>query len=269
MNGLDKLLLEKELCWLKKQGIDNLVKTTKFNNALTNEVFLITNSDAKNYVFKRLNENARSEEDRQAEFLVQQLVSEHHFTSRVIAHNKRYKLQQYIEGELISKDADNVLECLVNQLSHIHQLPALHAPKQRLAFELLRLHKQLKGAIDNSVFEKMLLLAKHLDQSCPMDTLCHGDLSLNNVLIGSDNKLYTLDWEYAVIACAAYDLAFCCCINAFTDEQSYKLIKHYYQQDPKLSIQSFDSLQKQCDLYFQVFTYINELWSLCFLEKDN
>ncbi|WP_413702190.1 phosphotransferase [Psychromonas sp. KJ10-10] len=262
-------MLKAELCWLKKQGVSNIVNTEKFNNALTNEVFLITNSDATHYIFKRLNQNARSNEDRQAEFLVQELASQHHLTPDVLAHNEKYKLQQFIEGELISKDADNLFECLINQLSRIHQLPTLYAPKQRLALELLRLHKQLKGTVDNAVFEKMLALAEQLDQSCPMDTLCHGDLSLNNVLIGSDKQLYALDWEYAVIACLAYDLAFCCCINAFTPDQSNKLISLYYQKNCKALLQTFDSLQKQCDLYFQVFTYINELWALCFLEKDN
>tara|TARA_R110001583_G_scaffold9433_10_gene44797 strand:- start:83 stop:856 length:774 start_codon:yes stop_codon:yes gene_type:complete len=257
------------MSWLKKQHVGKVVKTKKFNNALTNDVFLIRNSENIAFIFKRLNQQARSENDRQAEFLVQQLAYQHGLTPQVLAHNKHYKLQQFIAGDLINEQDVTLFQHLVNQLIRIHKLPVLHAPKQRLGFELLRLKQQVTEKIDESVFQKRLHLATQLDQECPNDTLCHGDLSVNNVLVGTDKHLYILDWEYAVIACAAYDLAFCCCINQFSAKDSRQLIELYYGQYSQPLAQSLDSLQKQCDLYFQVFTYINELWSLCFLEKDN
>lgn len=263
------MLLTNERSWLKKQQVGDIVKVARFNNALTNDVFLISNNKNKAFIFKRLNQQARSEADRQAEFLVQQLTSHHGLTPKVLAHSRHFKLQQYIEGELIQKNTDNLFECLANQLSRIHSLPALHAPQQRLRFELLRLQQQVSQKIDAALFQKILKLATQLDQESSNDTLCHGDLSLNNVLVGADKKFYILDWEYAVIACAAYDLAFCCCINELSAQEFIQLVKSYYHQLPEPRNQTLDSLQKQCDLYFQVFTYINELWSLCFLEKDN
>ena len=63
------MLSAEELSWLNEQGIGEVSRVTQFENALTNDVFLITGQNKK-FVFKRLNQNARSDEDRQSEFLV-------------------------------------------------------------------------------------------------------------------------------------------------------------------------------------------------------
>lgn len=262
------MLVEKELNWLGAQNIGVINKVTKFENALTNDVFLITTQENSQFVFKRLNREARSDEDRQSEYLVQQLAFQHGLTPQVLAHNEDYKLQHYIEGQLIPEKSDNLSALLATQFKRIHQLPALYAPEQRLVFELERLKQQLPVSIDETRFEQMLQLANTLDNSSSLDTLCHGDLSLNNILRGDDQQLYILDWEYAVIACVAYDLAFCNCINAFTEAQSRDVIAHYHQQLSEPKPQTLDSLQKECQLYFKLFNYINELWALCFIDNS-
>jgi thiamine kinase-like enzyme len=261
------LLLDIEILWLEK-NITDIISVTKFTHALTNDVFLVTNSEELQFIFKRLNRDARTDDDRQAELLVQRLANQYNLTPQVLAHNESYKLQEYIPGELLPKNSNNLFEFLATQLTRIHQLPALHAPKQRLGCELQRLKSQLMVNIDELHFQKMLDLAIQLDQSSSNDTLCHGDLSLNNVLQGTNKKIYILDWEYAVIACVAYDLAFCNCINGFSKNESTTLISHYYSLLPSPQKQSLESLQKKCHLYLIVFIYINELWSLCFVDKD-
>ncbi|PKG40263.1 phosphotransferase [Psychromonas sp. Urea-02u-13] len=261
------MLSNSELVWLNNQCVGDVIAVEQFTHALTNDVFLITNDAHKQFVFKRLNRDARSDEDRQAELLVQKLASEHALTPTVLAHNASYKLQQYIRAELLPANSENRFEILAQQLMRIHQLPALHAPKQRLAFELNRLKKQLDMAIDGQRFQAMLALADQLDKSSENNTLCHGDLSLNNVLQGKGSRYYILDWEYAVIACPAYDLAFCNCINGFSKSHSETLISHYYSALTPPQTESLQSLQKKCDLYLKIFIYINELWTLCFVEK--
>ena len=269
------MLVEKELNWLAAQGISPVSTVTQFENALTNDVFLITNLHSNAFIFKRLNRKARSDDDREAEFLVQQIAFQQGLTPQVLAHSQDYKLQQYIDGQLLAETAQ-LSELLAEQLLRIHQLPVLHAPQQRLEFELQQLKSQLPVSIDEIRFQRMLALATTLDSSSPRDTLCHGDLSVNNVLCGTDKQLYILDWEYAVIAGVAYDLAFCNCINGFTSTQRNALIESYYLQCTYLAgneLQRHDSkqltlksLHKECELYFELFNYINELWSLCFVE---
>jgi len=264
--ALIKLLSKQELHWLQKQNIGEISSITQFEHALTNDVYLVINQVNNRFVFKRLNQQARSVNDRKAELLVQNLVSQYNLTPKVLAHNSAYKLQQFIEGSLITTGSKQLPKLLANQLIRIHQLPVEHAPKQRLFFELQQLKSQLKEPVDEKRFAAISELAEQLDSSCPFDTLCHGDLSENNVLLGDDNKIYVIDWEYAVIACPAYDLAFCYCINEYSDNNIKQLIETYYQQ--LLSpLYSLESLQKECQLYFEVFRYINELWAICFLEK--
>lgn len=263
MNTLNK----KEVDWLEKQGINYISSATQFKNALTNDVFLIATTDNKRFIFKRLNRQARTDADRESEFLVQQLGSAEGLTPKVIAHNENYKLQQYITGDLIPITTNNLNELITTQLHRIHKLPARYAPKQRLKLELLRLREQLPVSIDEHRFEKMLCLAAELDASSARNILCHGDLSLNNILQGNDKRIYILDWEYAVVACAAYDLAFCICINEFTEKRSKSLIASYYKKMSEPNLYSLDSLQKECELYFELFSYINELWSICFVEN--
>ena len=257
-----------ELNWLTEQNIVDINCVTQFQNALTNDVFLITAENNQQFVFKRLNQKARSKDDRKSEFLVQQLASKADLTSKVLAHNNCYKLQQYIEGDLLTIKTPHLTELLAKQFHRIHELPAKHAPEQRLAFELNRLKKQLPVSIDEIIFDQMMQLAYKLDESSSCDVLCHGDLSLNNILLGDDKQVYIIDWEYAVIGCAAYDLAFCNCINEFSETMRYELIANYFDQKQKPKQYTLESLQKECDLYFKVFKYINELWSLCFIEND-
>ena len=262
------MLVEKELNWLATHNVKHVCDVKKFDNALTNDVFLITDQTNQRYIFKRLNRKARSDEDRQAEFLVQQLAAQHEITPKVLAHSADYKLQQYVQGQLIAAQRNDLSALLATQFMRIHQLPALHAPTQRLGFELQQLKTQLPVSIDEVHFGKMLELANMLDSSSPRDTLCHGDLSLNNILQGDDQQLYILDWEYGVIAGVAYDLAFCNCINEFSVAQSDALIAHYYALNGEPKRQSLQSLQQECEQYSILFNYINVLWGLCFLDNE-
>lgn len=261
-------LTDGELCWLKAQNVGEIVNVQQFKNALTNAVFLIKNNHGLNFIFKRLNREARSDDDRKSEFLVQQLATQQTLTPGVLAHSEDFKLQQYIDGELISANSEQLNELLATQLHRIHRLPAQHAPKQRLVFELQRLKKQLNATVDELRFQNMNKLAAELDNSCHCDTLCHGDLSLNNVLQSSEGVLYILDWEYAVIATPAYDLAFCQCINAFSETERRELVAAYHSQLINPAQGSLQSLQNKCELYFELFNYINELWAICFIDND-
>ena len=108
-------------------------------------------------------------------------------------------------------------------------------------------------------------MAKTLDKSSTRDVICHGDLSLNNLLQTADKQLKILDWEYGVIACAAYDLAFCSCINELNAIQHKQLIEDYYRLNKKQLSVSLATLEAESVLYLSFFIYLNKLWAVCFL----
>ncbi len=255
-----------ELIWLEELHIGQIVNVQQFAHALTNQVFLLTAENAQQTVFKRLNLKARDLQARKRELAVQKLASDRGISPKVLACCDKYKLQEYIKGQIFDNACVDYhsIELLAAQLQIIHQLPALHAQPQRLAFELQLLKRQIKSPIDEAKFQRFLQLAMHLDKSCARDILCHGDLSFSNVLKAENQQIKILDWEYAVLACAAYDLAACCCINAFSPDLQAQLINHYYFLHQENLSLSLAELKNQYALYHSVFTYLNELWTVCF-----
>lgn len=251
------VLTKKELDWLAlKMG--KIVNVRAFKLARTNQVFLLTDENGQQNVFKRLNLKARTVRKRKDELAVQDLASTHGLSPKVLADCLDYRLQNYIQGEVLASTSADALQQLAAQLGNIHQLPALHAQPQSLSSELKLLKKEL-DSIDKKRFNDFFSLAETLDKSALNKTLCHGDLSFNNLIETPDKKLKILDWEYAVLACPAYDLAACSCINKLTLEQQTQLIEHYYLLHKKMGL-SLKKLQRQCASYFVVFTYLNELW---------
>jgi thiamine kinase-like enzyme len=262
-------LCSNELVWLSELNLGELVKVKQFAHAITNQVFLLTYDNQQAYIFKRLNMQARNQQQRKRELLVQKLASDSDLTPKLLVSCDNYRLQAYFPGKTLDSAAlDNqMVELFAAQLHLIHQLPALYAPPARLAGELQLLKKQLTKPIEESRFNHFLQLATQLDKSCTRDLLCHGDLSFNNLLVDKNGQIKIIDWEYAVLACAAYDLAACCSINKLNTAAQTRLINHYYllnQEKLSLSLAQFND---QYQLYHALFTYLNELWSRCFFRK--
>jgi thiamine kinase-like enzyme len=264
------LLTEQELAWIAAQQSERLVSVEVIPQALTNQVFLLTLAGNKKVIFKRLNLDARDIAARGCEFKVDQLASRAGFMPKLIACCERYKLQEYFPGEDLSRSPINqeILELLAVQLQKIHQLPALHAQPQQLALSLKQLKERITTPIDEQHFSIMLKRASKLDKKSAKNVLCHGDLSLHNLLINNQQQVMILDWEYATLACPAYDLASCFCINKLDALQQETLLSAYYSLNKAQLPCSLAELRKECSLYFSVFSYLNFLWEKCFLLSD-
>lgn len=260
------LLTDEELAWLTTLNLGTITGATQFVSALTNQVFLITFKNQMQFVFKRLNLAARNRDQRRCELGVQNLASCNGLSAAVIADNEKFRVLSYIKGNVLSEQAvtSGILELLASQFKLIHQLPAKHATEQDLAGELAHLKTQISGNVDESEYLSFLKLAEQLDEESEKNTLCHGDLSLNNIIQEENGSVKVLDWEYTVLACPAYDLGFCCAINEFNQVQIEALIEHYYQLNKSNLALSLTFLQKQCHLYLSFFNYLNRLWRSAF-----
>ncbi|ABM03226.1 aminoglycoside phosphotransferase [Psychromonas ingrahamii 37] len=259
-----------ELTWITAQQSDRLVSIEPLVQALTNVVFLLTLANNKKIIFKRLNLSARDISDRKCEFKVDNLATLAGLTPKVIACCTRYKLQEYFVGKELSCFPVNkeLINLLALQLKKIHQLPALHAQPQRLSLTLKQLKQRIKLDIDEAHFSVMLKRAIALDKGSARNVLCHGDLSLNNLLINDWQQVMILDWEYATLACPAYDLASCMCINRLDNLQQESLIAAYHHLHNADILISLSALRRECRLYFSVFSYLNALWEKCFLVNE-
>jgi len=265
-----KGLTGEELAWISAQQNEPLVGIAPLPQALTNEVFLLTLANQKKLIFKRLNLKARDVSDRRAEFKVDKLAALAGLSPKVIACCECYKLQEYFAGQELRPLplTKKCLNLLALQLQKIHQLPALHAQPQRLALSLKQLKERLKSRVDEVHFSVILKRAMSLDKCSAKNVLCHGDLSLHNLLINTQQQIMILDWEYAALACPAYDLASCICINSLDSLQQESLITEYYSLNKAQLPVSLSALRKECSLYLSVFRYLNALWEQCFLVND-
>lgn len=252
--------------WLAALGLGQLCSVKVMQSGITNKVFLLQYQDNQRYIFKRLNAQARSAGDRKREFFVQQLANECSLSTRVIATNRQYRLQEYFDGHSLSikHDVNLCIEVLASQLNKIHQLPALYAPLQDLSGQLQTLKQKLNHCVEPSLFDQHFQQAKWLDSESECDTLCHGDLSTHNILLDKSEQVKVIDWEYAVLACPAYDLASCIAINQLNDAQIKQLIARYYSLNNKNTSMSSTVFQDEVESYLSVFTYLNQLWSRCF-----
>lgn len=266
MNDKLSLLTTKELTWFLGLGLGEIEEIMQFTHALTNHVFLISLKNGQQVVFKRLNLKARDLSIRKSELLVQSLASGEGISPQVIADCEQYRVSEYITGTVFTDRAltTETVKILATQLYKIHQLPAKFALSQCLADELVTLNNQLNKSVDQNEFNYFWQLAQKLDKNSPMDTLCHGDLSFNNMIKADDESVKILDWEYTVLACPAYDLAFSSAINEFNEQQQKILIDYYYALNKMNNVDDLQQLQAETILYLSVFKYLNKLWANVF-----
>jgi len=261
------LLTTEEWHWLHKLDLGKVIDVQPLPEAITNQVFLLRFDNHRLFVFKRLNLMARDQHKRKHELAVQHLAYERGLSAKVVAYCQHYYLLSYIQGKVLSQypRSDLTIKLLAKQLYRIHQLPALYAEQQALTQELLNLQQSLGEKLQSDGFEYFLHLAKKLDMRSQKKTLCHGDLSLKNLIREEKGSIKILDWEYSVLADPSYDLAWCCLINHFNQQQKASLIKTYYQLH-RMPL-SYMQFKQECELYLSIFTYINQLWERRFVQN--
>jgi thiamine kinase-like enzyme len=100
----------------------------------------------------------------------------------------------------------------------------------------------------------------------PPDVVCHSDLHLLNLLecpprAGDSSPLMLLDWEYAHLSEAFWDLAGWSANNDFTDPLLRSLLCAYLSREPH------EAEWKRCKLLVWLYDYVCLLWSQLYLSS--
>jgi len=142
-------------------------------------------------------------------------------------------------------------------LSILHSLDTPAGVQSMQLVELLSHYWRLLGPWHDR--DKALAIAQESD-AVPVRCLCHRDVHHLN-LIDDGKRLWLLDWEYAVIGDAYFDLASVCCYHEFNEWQRMQLLDEYevasspIKGEEKMGM-DIDRLNRMCWL----FDYIQELW---------
>lgn len=133
---------------------------------------------------------------------------------------------------------------LINRLDRLHRADFHFQGEINLVtllnryFELIprNLYPDLKPC-----FEKALTIHSELQTE---DTRCvpsHNDLVLENLLIGGEQELWLIDWEYSAMASPYWDLATLCNAGRLGQDQSRRFLELYGEAVIKLE---FDYLRR-------------------------
>ena len=102
-------------------------------------------------------------------------------------------------------------------------------------------------------FQNNVIKSEQDDEDC---VLCHNDLLINHLLLGTNNSIKVIDWEYAAMGNRYFDLASCCHINKLKKNESEELVAHYANV---MNIDEDDALDK-FKLHSDIVHITNDLW---------
>jgi thiamine kinase-like enzyme len=100
----------------------------------------------------------------------------------------------------------------------------------------------------------------------PPAVVCHSDLHLMNLIEGppradGSSPLMLLDWEYAHVSEAFWDLAGWSANNDFPDPQRRSLLSAYLGREPR------ESEWRRCELLVWLYDYVCLLWGQLYLNS--
>lgn len=84
------------------------------------------------------------------------------------------------------------------------------------------------------LYDKMDFLFRLTKRDGVVDRLCHCDCYDPNFLIGDDDKMYLIDWEYSGNDDPASDLGTYICCSDYSEEEADDIIRRYLCHEPKV-----------------------------------
>ncbi len=145
--------------------------------------------------------------------------------------NNGVKLGKYLKGTILSTLNDYPYEKVSDLLKMIHNSSKLslydYEPFTRLSTYENYL-KEIDFVFPNEYLELRNEFNTYYDYLNNQEkVLCHGDSQPSNFIIGDDEKLYIVDFEYTANIDPIYDIA---CFANIRLEEGLKLLKTYYQE---------------------------------------
>ncbi|WP_440906226.1 phosphotransferase [Catenovulum sp. SX2] len=243
---------------LIQQNFGSILNIESINKGYSNQCFkllVLNSSNQQQSLFvKSLNNKdvAHIQHEQHARCIAEKAM----LTPKCLLQNAQQKL---LVIEYVQADKQACIQDIALLLAHTH-LALTHSIDSQLVQSLQqniipqRLAADIQALAPADKLDKTLLeLAQLLDNECTNQVFCHGDISRDNILKTRD-KTYLVDWEYARMASAEYDLAASICINQLNVTEQKQLVDEY-QKHSQSSINQALLLR-----YIQVFEYLNKLW---------
>ncbi|GMG86343.1 choline/ethanolamine kinase family protein [Biformimicrobium ophioploci] len=170
----------------------------------------------------------------------------------------KYLVTEYLEGQPFPR-ADNATLLQLAELARgIHALPAIDAK-----LDIRSKAERYWQAIDTDAeFSSSLSGIRkstevHIDRAaslCCGPKLCHNDLNATNLIATNSGGLYAVDWEYAAMGDAFYELAVIVEEHQLSEPARQQLLGHYLGREV-----GYDDRQR-LHHWRVVYRYLTVLW---------
>lgn len=257
ITGIAQLLFS--ILSISSQDIQSI---TPLKTGFTNDSYLITLTNGDHYILRYPRPETEALVNRRAEATIYEAIKDLGISDRVlyIDPTRGLKLSSFIEKAHCldlsnQKDLCASLLCL----HHLHRcgrtidyridFPSLIAhyeglrrgPSQLADYEINR----------KRVFDLLAWLASQPRE----EVLCHGDFNCQNILLGPDEQVHLIDFEYAGMGDPAWDVASLCLHSQLDLEGVHRIIEAYYSLDPDAVI--YDKVYA----YLAIGGFIWSLWT--------
>ena len=257
ITGIAQLLFS--ILSISSQDIQSI---SPLKTGFTNDSYLITLTNGDRYILRYPRLETEALVNRRAEAAVYEAIKDLGISDQVlyIDPTRGLKLSSFIEKAHCldlsnQKDLCASLLCL----NHLHRCG--RTIDYRIDFPGLIAHYERlrRGASQLADYEinrkRVFDLLAWLEGQPREEVLCHEDFNCQNILLGPDEQVHLIDFEYAGMSDPAWDVASLCLHSQLDLEGVHRIIEAYYGPDPDAVI--YDKVYA----YLAIGGFIWSLWT--------
>ena len=231
---------------------------------LTNHTYKVNMADRNEYVIRIPGEGTEEMICRADERISTQLANELEIDAELLYFGEDgSKVSRYISNSITldrtSMQYPEVIQSVANILAKLHTC----GKDTGIRFDVFDMAKNYERIIaDNQVMmyadyedikSQIMLIKKRIDTSCQQVMVpCHNDPLCENWISGNE-RLYLIDWEYAGMNDAMWDLADVSIEADYNTECDNLLLESYFGREPSLS---------ERERFFANKLFLDYLWTL-------
>lgn len=210
-----------------------LLRFEPMKNGQTNDTFTFY-AGAEKYVYRHCTALTSVIVDRHRECEIQKIVEQLGLDHTCIELNPEYgwKISRFIEGTNIDFNNEEQLEVVIKLLHKLHYSDVKCKWRFDFRFEISNIHKLLNQISNNvhreieQIREKISILLDKVEADNWPIVLCHNDINWDNFIVS--DRIDLIDWEYAGMNDAAYDIAKLILKSEAKGDDAKRIIEKYY-----------------------------------------
>lgn len=257
ITGIAQLLFS--ILSISSQDIQSI---TPLKTGFTNDSYRITLTNGDCYILRYPRPETEALVNRLAEAATYEAINDLGISDQVlyIDPTRGLKLSSFIEeAHCLDLSNQKDLYAALLCLHHLHRCG--RTIDYRIDFPGLIAHYESlrRGPLQLADYEinrkRVFDLLVWLEGQPREEVLCHGDFNCQNILLGPDEQVHLIDFEYAGMGDPAWDVASLCLHSQLDLEGVHRIIEAYYGPDPDAVI--YDKVYA----YLAIGGFIWSLWT--------